>query len=134
MLVIRVPSAFDSFGAARHAAAGRNQLGGALATADEVGLDDSFVSAAIGDIPKSGRFVVEVPADEPAVEEKDNVSPTTFSAAVPFFEDYLLPRRVSFTAARGDYIVCLYCSAAWNARTHWFPGTYSGGRIGLIER
>jgi len=134
MLVVRVPSAFDSFGSARHAAAGRNQLGGALATADAVGLNDAFVSAAITDIPRTGRFVVAVASNEPTVEVKDDVSATTFSAAVPFFEDYLLPRRVEFTPARGDYVVCFYCDASWNARTHWFPGTFSGGRIGRLVR
>lgn len=134
MLLIRLPDAFHSFDAAASAASGRDQLGGALATADEVGLNDAFVSDAFAHIPLHARFVVALPADEPAAEAKNGVDATTFSAAGPLFEDFLMPRRVATRADRGVYVICFYCDPGWNARTHWITPLESGGRIGLVDR
>jgi hypothetical protein len=134
MLLIRLPEAVHSFSAAASAASGRDQLGGALATADEVGLSDAFVSDAFAHIPLHASFVVALPADEPAAEAKDGVNPTTFSAAGPLFEDFLMPRRVATRAIRGVYVICFYCDPGWNARTHWITPLESGGRIGVVDR
>ena len=112
---------------------GRNELGGALATADSVEMSDAFVRDAFADIPLHASFVVALPADEPAAEAKDGVNPTTFSAASLLFEDYLMPRRIA-QAARGVYLVCFYCDPVWNARTRWLSPVEGGGRIGLIDR
>ena len=134
MLLVRLPHAVHSFSAAASAASGRNELGGALATADSVELSDAFVRDAFVDIPLHARFVVALPADEPAAEAKDGVNPTTFSAASPLFEDFLMPRRIATQAARGVYLVCFYCDPFWNARTHWLSPVEGGGRIGVIDR
>lgn len=134
MLLIRLPGAFHSFGAATAAASGRDELGGALATADEVGLNDTFVRDAFADIPQHARFVVALPADEAAAELKDDVEPTTFSAAELFFEDFLMPRRVASAPARGVYVVCLDCDPGWNGRTRWLSPVEGGGRIGVVDR
>jgi len=134
MLLVRLPEAFHSFSSAASAASGRNQLGGALATADAVGLDDGFVGDAFADLPLHARFVVALPADEPAAESKNAVNPITFSAALPFFEDFLMPRRLVSKAAKGEYVVCFYCDSSWNARTHWLSPVEGGGRIGVLTR
>lgn len=134
MLLIRLPGAFHSFGTATASASGRDELGGALATADEVGLNDTFVRDAFADIPQHARFVVALPADEAATETKDDVDPTTFSAAELFFEDFLMPRRVVAGTARGVYVVCLYCDSGWNRRTRWLSPVEGGGRVGVVDR
>jgi hypothetical protein len=134
MLLVRLPSAFHSFSSAASAASGRNQLGGALATADEVGLNDAFVGDAFDYIPHHASFVVALPVDEPAIEAKNNVNPTTFSAAEPFFEDFLMPRRLVSKPAAGVYVVCFYCDPSWSSRTHWLSPVEGGGRIGVVRR
>lgn len=133
--VVRVPSAFHELSAARAAAVGRNDLGGALATADSVGMNDDFVRDAFADIPATATFAVVLPPNESAVETKDHVNPITFAAAVSYFEDFLLPRRFTEQAGRGDYIVCLYCRYAyWDRRTHWLSSNEGGGLVGLVYR
>jgi len=133
--LVRVPSAFHALGSARAAAVGRNELGGALATADSVGINDDFVRAAFADIPRTAQFAVVLPPDETGVESKDHVNPITFAAAPGYFEDFLLPRRLAGEVARGDYIVCLYCrSAYWNRRTHWLSPDDGGGLVGIVYR
>ena len=134
MLLVRLPRAVHSFSAAAAAASGRNELVGALATADSVDMSDAFVRDAFVDIPLHASFVVALPADEPGAEAKDGVNPTTFSAASPLFEDFLMPRRVATQAARGVYLVCFYCDPVWNARTRWISPVEGGGRIGVIDR
>lgn len=134
-LLVRTPAAFHSFQAAAKAAVGRNDLGGALATADATGLNDDFVRAAYADIPVHGRFAVVLPPDLAKAEAADSVSPITFSAASPFFEDYLLPRRITTRVEPGVYIVCFECkSAYWDKRTHWLSPENGGGIIGLVYR
>lgn len=135
MLLVRLPAALHSFSSGAAAAAGRNELGGALATADSAGLDDNFVRAAFADIPKTGRFVVVLPPDLTKAEAADSVNPITFDAAPTFFEDFLLPRRVADRVAPGVYIVCLDCkSPYWDKRTHWLSPVNGGGLIGLVYR
>jgi hypothetical protein len=135
MLVIRLPGAFDSLGSSASAASGRNQLGGALATADSVGLNNDFVVAAFADIPKTGRFAVVLPPDLAKAEATGEVNPLTFAAAPTFFEDYLLPRRIATRVAPGVFIVCLACkSPYWDKRTHWLSPDNGGGIVGLVYR
>jgi hypothetical protein len=135
MLVVRLPAAFHSFSSGAAAAAGRNGLNGALATADAVGLDDNFVVAAFADIPKTARFVVVLPRDQAKAESVDSVNPITFAAAPAFFVDFLLPRRNAEHITRGVYIVCVDCkSPYWDKRTRWLSPDNGGGLIGLIDR
>jgi hypothetical protein len=135
MLLVRLPAAFHSINGAAKAAVGRNQLGGALATADSIGLNNDFVVAAFADIPKTGRFAVVVPPDLAKAEAADGINPLTFAAAPPFFEDYLLPRRIADRVAPGVFIVCLGCkSPYWDKRTHWLSPDNGGGIIGLVYR
>lgn len=135
MLLIRLPAAFHDFSNSAAAAAGRNQLGGALATADAVSLNDDFVSAAFADIPTNGRFVVVLPPNLPKAEAADSVNPITFAAAPAFFEDFLLPRRIAARVAPGVFIVCFECkSSYWDKRTHWISPENGGGIVGLVYR
>ena len=135
MLLVRLPAAFNSFSSGAAAAAGRNGLDGALATADAVGLDDNFVVAAFDDIPKSARFVVVLPPDLPKAESANSVNPITFEAAPPFFENFLLPRRVAAGVAPGVYIICFYCkSPYWDKRVRWLSPDNGGGLIGRMQR
>jgi hypothetical protein len=134
MLLARLPGAFNEFDHAAHAARGRNQLGGALATADSLELDDAFVRSAMALVPKGGRFVVVLPRNEAAIERSDGVSPITFDGVPALFEDYLLPRVRLETASPGTYILCFYCSPVWNERAHWLTSEEGGGRVGYIYR
>ena len=135
MLVVRLPAAFHSFSSGAAAAAGRSGLDGALATADAVGLNDDFVVAAFADIPKTARFAVVLPPDLPKAESADSVNPITFEAASPFFENFLLPRRIADRPARGVYIVCFECkSPYWDKRTHWLSPENGGGLIDLVYK
>lgn len=134
MLLVRLPGAYHAFDNAARAAAGRNELDGALATADAIGLNDDFVRDANALVPKGARFAVVLPMNEAAVEKADGVSPITFDGVSALFANYLLPRRQVKTATRGTYILCFYCDHVWNDRTHWFaPGT-GGGRVGYVDR
>lgn len=135
MLLLRLPGAYSAFTDAAKAAAGRNELDGALATADSLSLNDDFVRNAFATVPRSGRFAVVLPKDEAAVEKADGVSPITFDGVSGLFADYLLPRRQLQTATRGAYIICFYCdTAAWNPRTHWLTPEVGGGRVGYVTR
>lgn len=134
MLLARLPGAFSSLTDAAHAAAGRNALGGALATADAIGLNDDFVRDADALVPRGARFAVVLPANETAVEKADGVSPITFDGVSALFANYLLPRRQVKTATRGTYILCFHCDAAWNARTRWLAPATGGGRVGYVDR
>jgi hypothetical protein len=135
MPLVRAPAAFHSFDSGARAAVGRNQLGGALATADSVGLNDDFVLAAFQAIPSHAHFAVVLPPDLAKAEAADGVNPITFAAAPSYFEDYLMPRREDATVTRGIYIVCLYCeSPYWDTRTHWRSSAYGGGRVGYVYR
>jgi hypothetical protein len=135
MLLARLPGAYHALQGAARAAAGRNQLGGALATADAIGLNDDFVTAAFVHVPENGRFAVVLPKDEAAVEKADGVNPITFDGVSALFADYLLPRRQLETPAAGSYLLCFYCDAAlWSSRTHWIATTSGGGRIGYVYR
>ena len=135
MLLVRLPDAYSTLNDAAHAAAGRNELGGALATADSLSLNDDFVRNAFAEVPKSGRFAVVLPRNEAAVEQADGVSAVTFDGVAALFGDYLLPRRQLKTAAKGTYIICFYCDAgAWSRRTHWLGPATGGGRIGYVYR
>jgi hypothetical protein len=135
MLLMRLPGAYSAFTDAAKAAAGRNELGGALATADSLSLNDDFVRNAFATVPKTGRFAVVLPRDEAAIEKADGVSPITFDGVAALFADYLLPRRQLQTPTKGTYIICFYCdTAAWSGRTHWLAPEVGGGRVGYVIR
>jgi hypothetical protein len=135
MLLARLPGAYRGLDHTAKAAAGRNELGGALATADSIGLNDDFVRSAFSFIPENGRFAVLLPKDETTVEKADGVSPITFNGVPAFFANYLLPRRqIATTPTPGDYVVCFYCdAAAWKGRIRWVSPEDGGGRIGLVR-
>lgn len=134
MLLMRLPGAYSAFTDAAKAAAGRNELGGALATADSLSLNDDFVRNAFADIPKSGRFAVLLPKNETAVEQADSVSPITFEGVPGLFENYLLPRREVKTPAISTYVICFYCNVATLGRdVRWLGPAAGGGRIGYIR-
>lgn len=135
MLLARLPGAIRALDHAASDAAGRNELGGALATADSIGLNDDFVRDAFAAVPANGRFAVVLPKDEAAVESGKGVSSITFDGVSPLFGDYLLPRREVATATTGTYILCFYCNAqAWSRRTHWLAPDEDGGRVGYVYR
>ena len=71
MFLARLPGAYHALQHAAKAAAGRNELGGALATTDSLGLKDDFVRYAFAYVPKDGRFAVVLPRDEAAVEKAE---------------------------------------------------------------
>lgn len=130
----RIPDAYHELQHAAKAAAGRNELGGALATADSLALNDDFVRNAFADIPRSGRFAVVLPKNETAVEQADGVSPITFDGVPGIFENYLLPRREIKTPAPSSYVICFYCNAAALGRgVHWLGPEVGGGRIGFLR-
>jgi hypothetical protein len=135
MLLARLPDAFTTFSSSAKAAAGRNELGGALAAADTAGLNDDFVRAAFADVPKNARFAVVLPPDQAAAEKTYGVSPITFAAAPTLLEDFLLPRREVPKAIRGTYILCYLCdSPYWDHRTRWLANNHAGGLVGYVYR
>lgn len=134
MLLARLPGAYSAFHDAAKAAAGRNALGGALATADAIGLNDDFVRDADALVPRGARYAVVLPSDKAAVERSDGVNPITFDGVPALFGNYLLPRRQVKTAARGTYILCFYCDADWRGRTRWLAPAAGGGRVGYVIR
>jgi hypothetical protein len=135
MLLVRLPSAFHSLSNAAKAAVGRNQLGGALATADSISLNDDFVSEAFQLVPKNASYAVVLPRDEPAVEKADNVNPITFDGVGALFGDYLLPRRQLAVPVVGSYVLCFYCDqGALGKRVRWLTPLANGGRIGYVGR
>jgi len=135
MLLIRLPDAFHTLDSSAKAAQGRNGLGGALAAADSVGLNDDFVRYAFQYVPKHGRFAVVLPPDLVAAEKSYGVSSTTFAAAPTLLEDFLLPRREVPKATRGTYILCYFCdSPYWDEHTHWLANNHVGGLVGYVYR
>jgi len=134
-LLARLPGAFNAFNSGAKAAAGRNELGGALAAADTAGLNDDFVRDAFADVPRNGRFAVVLPLNQAAAEKTYGVSSITFAAASPLFEDFLLPRREVPKATRGTYILCYLCdSPYWDHRTRWLANNHAGGLVGYVYR
>jgi hypothetical protein len=134
MVLVRLPRSFHDFDAAAAAQAGRNQLGGALATADSVSLSDRFVRAAFAVIPRDGRFVVALPSNPARAEAQHSISPITFDAIPALFEDFLLPRREVTAAAPRTYVICYFCDSTWSRRTRWLWSNGSGGaRIGYLQ-
>jgi hypothetical protein len=135
MLLIRLPGAFHSFNTSASAAAGRNELGGALQTADSVGMNDDFVRDAFKYVPKNARFVVVLPPDQAAAEKTYGVNALTFAAAPTLLEDFLLPRRWVPKASPGTYILCYFCdSPYWDEHAHWLANNHAGGLVGLVYR
>ena len=135
MLVGRLPGAYHELQHAAKAAAGRNELGGALAAADSLGLNDDLVRATFAEIPPRSRFAIVLPKDETAVEQRDSVAAITFAGLPPLLGNYLLPRRLVSTPVAGTYIVCFYCdAAAWSGRARWLGPAVGGGRIGYVTR
>jgi hypothetical protein len=64
MLLARLPGVFHSLNNAAKAAIGRNQLGGALATADSIRrLNDDFVIEALESVPKNASYAVVLPTE-----------------------------------------------------------------------
>ena len=98
-----------------------------------VGLH-TFTIRATGVDVQSGAIVVGGTADN-IVLSADSVNPITFEAASPFFENFLLPRRIADRPAPGVYIVCFECkSPYWDKRTHWLSPENGGGLVGLVYR
>lgn len=136
MLLVRLPDAVRGFDRAASAQVGRNAYGGATAAADSVEIDDGFVQAALTIIPRNGRFAVALPTDEVAVEQKTGISGITFQAVTGLMEDFLLPRRVVDSPAKGVYLLCYLCDRSrWDARTHWLyeSPAVKGALVGRID-
>jgi hypothetical protein len=133
MLLLRLPGAYHELTHAAKAAQGRNELGGALATADSIGLNDDFVRDAFAYVPKTGRFAVVLPKDEAAVEQKDGVSQITFDGVPALFANYLLPRRQVKTPAAETYVICFHCDVASLGQVRWLSPDNGGGRVGYIR-
>ena len=135
MLLARLPDAFKTFNSSAKAAAGRNELGGALAAADTAGIHDDFVRDAFAYVPEKARFAVVLPPDQAAAEKTYDISAITFLAASPMLEDFLLPRREVPKATRGTYILCYLCdSPYWDHRTRWLANDHAGGLVGYVYR
>jgi hypothetical protein len=133
ILLLRLPGAFAQFDHAAKAASGRNELGGALATADSVGIGDDFVRDAFAYVPRNANFVLVMPAEAAAV--RNGVNPTTLAAMPTFFENYLLPRREIPQAVPGSYMLCFQCrSPYWDRRVHWIASDGSSDLIGRVDR
>src|SRR5262249_7085651 len=135
MLLTRLPGAFHTLAKEGNAAVGRNELGGALAAADSVGLNNDFVKDSFTFVPKNAHFAVVLPPDLTAAEKNYNVSPITFDAVPWMLEDFLLPRRAVPKATRGTYILCYFCdSPYWDQRTRWLANNHAGGLVGYVYR
>lgn len=136
MLLARLPGAFHSLNNAAKAAVGRNELGGALATADSISVNDDFVREAFQLVPKNASYAVVLPTNEPAIEKTDNVNPITFDGVAGLFGDYLLPRRQLAAPAVGSYVLCFYCDQGALGKQHvrWLTPPANGGRIGYVGR
>jgi hypothetical protein len=135
MLLVRLPGAYHSLNNAAKAAAGRNELGGALATADAIGLNDDFVRSAFQQLPKNVTYSVVLPKNETAAEQSNGVNAITFDGVSEFFGDYLLPRRQLPAPVAGSYVVCFYCDqAALGRRMRWLTPLTGGGRVGYLAR
>ena len=99
MLVGRIPGAYHELQHAAKAAAGRNELGGALATADSLSVNDDFVRNAFA-IPTGGRIAVPARTDGDRAGGRCKSDHVRRHAAL--FEVYLLPRREVKTRRRFD--------------------------------
>jgi hypothetical protein len=134
MLILRVPTAFQGFNGSAAAEVGRNDLGGTLAAADMVGVNNDFVRAAFDTIPLNAYFAVLVP-DPLQAQTTYGVSPVTIDAVPTMMEDDLLPRRLVETPQKGTYVLCYLCNTSpWDHRTHWLWKNSSGQVIGLVYR
>ena len=134
-LLVRLPGAFSNFSSTASSEKGRNELNGALATADSVAVNDGWVRAAFELVPPRGSFVVALPANQAAAEQQDHVAAITFAALPSMLEDYLLPRRKVQQATPGTFVLCYFCDAGtWNPRTRWLYDDKAGGRVGRVLR
>ena len=136
MLVVRLPAALRGFDRAASAQVGRNAYGGALAVADSVEVDDGFVENAITLIPRNGRFLIALPADVPKTSQSTGINPVTFQAVPGVLVNFLLPRRVVETAARGVYVLCYVCDRSrWDRRVHWLyeSPAVKGALVGQVN-
>jgi hypothetical protein len=133
-IAVRLPLAFHSFRSTANAEKGRNELVGALAVADSVQINDNWVRATFYIVPRHATFVVALPSNQAAVEQKDSVASITFAALPVMLEDFLLPRREVATATRGTFVLCYYCGAVWSATTRWLYNDHAGGLVGRVVR
>ena len=134
-LLARLPAAFHDLSRSAAAAAGRNELDGALAAADSVRLNNDFVRAAFAYVPLHGRFAVVLPPDRAAAEKTYGVDALTFTAAPTLLQNFLLPRREVTVARRGTYVLCYFCdSPYWDQRTRWLANNHAGGLVGYVYR
>jgi hypothetical protein len=133
-LAVRVPTAIDSFRSTAAAQAGRGELGGALAVADMVGIDNDFVRAAVDELPRNAQFAPLLP-DPAQAQQTYGVSAETIDALAPLMQEVLLPRREVDAASTGTYILCYLCeTSSWDKRTHWLWKGTKGDSIGLVYR
>jgi hypothetical protein len=133
ILVSHLPFSLRALHDEASAARGRNQLGGALAAADQVALPAGLVTNAFVYVPRQANYAVELPSNQAQVEKLYDVNPTTFAAAPTLLQNFLLPRRKVKVVAAGTYVLCFYCDEHWHHRMHWLWDNQNGSRIGVLR-
>lgn len=130
---LRVPTAISDLRGSAAAETGRDIDGGALAGADSLGIDDTFVLQALQAVRPGGDFVVELPPSWPQ-STPAGISPITLEAVSSFMLEVLLPAREVSTPQRGTAILCYACNTNyWSRRTHWLWSNSQQLAVGRIE-
>jgi hypothetical protein len=133
--LVRLPAAFRGLNSAAAAASGKNELGGALVTADSADIDNNWVRAAFRVVPAHASFAFAFPGDLVQAEKTYHIDPLTFVAIPGMLEDLLLPRRALAAPRPGAYVLCYFCdSPYWDNRTRWLANDHAGGLVGYLYR
>jgi hypothetical protein len=134
LLAVRVPATFRAFWDGAQTAATRGQLGGALAGADSLDIDNPFVTAAVQSVPAGARYALLLP--EPRVAESVyHLDPLTVQGLPLFMVEVLLPRVPVSRPRAGDYVLCYVCDTSpWDGRTHWLWTDGKGHAVGEVLR
>lgn len=135
LLAFRVQHAFRGFLSATDAAVGRNGLGGALAGADSLDIDNGFVVAAVQMVPTGARYAVLLPPSVQIAQTNYGIDPITIQALPAFMREVLLPRLPTAEPVRGDYVLCYDCDTSpWDHRTRWLWTDAKGRAVGRVYR
>jgi hypothetical protein len=126
-VLARAPRMVHDLSAKRSQNDAYSALGRTLAVADSMGVDDSFVIAALDTLPKNATYVVLRPPT--SVVEAGKIASITQTGVTPLMRYYLLPRR-QVPLRSAQYVLCYACGRK-PAGVRWLftaPGGYKIGK------
>lgn len=134
LALTRIPDAVRGFDSGAAFGAAHGELGGVIAGANALDIDNGFVRAALDALPAKARYSVLVPASEAVAQKTYGIAPVTLEAIPGFMLETLLPRMPVQTPGKGDYVLCYACDTApWDHRTRWIWNDGDGHVIGLVQ-